>query len=151
MASMNWKEPDTKIKFLVAVLASNDSAAVKDAKASQIAEYMGCTAKAVSHQLTALRKEIESLKTGNFVSGAAGNGTPKGGASAKKRKTKDNSGDDVDDAGTPSKKSKTPKKSTTKTKAKKETNMDEEDEDVAARKDAADGREGEEEGDEDED
>lgn len=111
----------------------------------------GCTAKAVSHQLTALRKEIESLKTGNFVSGAAGNGTPKGGASAKKRKTKDNSGDDVDDAGTPSKKSKTPKKSTTKTKAKKETNMDEEDEDVAARKDAADGREGEEEGDEDED
>jgi len=55
---MNWKEPDTKIKvcqphvfvdalltgfaqFLVAVLASNDSAAVKEAKATQIAEYMG--------------------------------------------------------------------------------------------------------------
>lgn len=60
-ATMNWKEPDTKIKvgrphafavqtlrvtdrlaqFLVAVLASNDSAAVKEAKATQIAEYMG--------------------------------------------------------------------------------------------------------------
>ncbi|KAK5079576.1 hypothetical protein LTR70_009304 [Exophiala xenobiotica] len=143
-ATMNWKEPDTKIKFLVAVLASNDSAAVKEAKATQIAEYMGCSAKAVSHQLTALRKEIESLRSGDFVSGVAAKGTPKGASSAAKRKSKDEGVDGADDAGTPSKKAKATKATKKKSAKAKQQAASEEDEDdgdgdVAARKAAANG------------
>lgn len=139
-ATMNWKDPTTRVKFLMSVLASNDSAVMEGGKATQIAGYMGCTAKAVTHQLTALRKDVSSIQAENPVSGVAGKGTSKGGSSATKRKVKDTGLNGLDGTKTPSKKAKATAKKTT-TKAKNEASSEEdEDSSIAARKDAAEGR-----------
>ena len=103
----------------------------------------------MQHQLTSLRKEIEALKSGNFIAsaspGGSGSGTPKakGASSAKKRKAKDDGSEEDKDAGTPSKKARATNKTTTG-RNKREPVSDEEGDDIAARKDAAVGRDGEE-------
>lgn len=144
----------------------------------------GCTAKAVQHQLTALRKELDTVKSTHFADAAGGassgsaNGstpaTPTAKGSAKKRKSKDENATEeaANDAGdvTPSKKVKgtpkagkasakrgSPRKKKVEPEAEAENeksdeaegqdcddNIDENadgDDDVAARKDAAEGRE----------
>jgi len=81
------------------------------------------------------------------VSGTADKRAERGNTSAKKRKTKEKGVDGTEDDESPSKKPRVAKKAT---KAKKEIASEEdEDNDVAARKDAAEGRDGE--GDEEED
>ncbi|KAK5091700.1 hypothetical protein LTR05_001885 [Lithohypha guttulata] len=162
MSTISWKDPETKIKFYHAIFASNETALSSGSgTADQVAVYMGCTAKAVTHQLTALRKEIDSLKSGNPQAPA----TP---AKGKKRKNTAKNEEDGDASPTPGKKAKaTPKKSAAadakkggKTKKKeeeevvKEESSDDEGVDgengvdgedgkdsVAARKNAADGKE----------
>lgn len=88
------------------------------------------------------------MRSGDFVSGVAAKGTPKGASSAAKRKSKDEGVDGADDAGTPSKKAKATEKKSAKAKQEAVSEEDEDDS-VAARKDTAEGRDGDEGEDED--
>lgn len=92
----------------------------------------GCSAKAVTHQLSSLKKDVEALKKGDFAPSSAP-ATPKStgncATSPRKRKTKDANGGEGEEPGSPSPTKKTKgaakKKGTAVKKSDEKVNVEE--------------------------